>query len=284
MRRLAPWSLMGSGVLLCIVPLLSHYAIAAKFDPAKRRTLNVIVTKVDWSNPHVHVLINVREGEQWTNWAVELESQLELERSTWTRDSVKPGDALTVQGPVARDGSPQIWGDSVTLTRAGQKVLGMSAAGLAYFRPSSVSTASRPTPRWPDGKPRLGPIPGETGYWGRPSATFLKENGANVEIGEDGLLKNINDAAKVAPFQPWARNLYIFQQREFLKNDPMFLECYPPGALRQFQMRFGIQFIEDKTFGRIFVMNGDDNHDWHYIYTDERAQQDNLRGNTNNPL
>jgi hypothetical protein len=105
---------------------------------------------------------------------------------------------------VARDGSLQIWGDSVILNRSGQRVLGMSASGLAYFRPAAAaaSAPARPTPRWPDGKPRLGPVPGETGYWGRPSSRFLKENGVNVEIDEDGILKNINDAAKVALFNP----------------------------------------------------------------------------------
>jgi hypothetical protein len=269
---------------MCAGSLVAHHVVAAKFDPARRRTLDGIVTKVDWANPHVHVLLNVRQGNQWVNWAVELESQLELERSAWTQDSVKPGDALTVQGPVARDGSLQIWGESVAFTRSGQKILGMSAEARAYFRPAPRKEPAGPTPRWPDGKPRLGPVPGTTGYWGRPSATALKEDGVNVEIAEDGLLKNINDAGRVAPFQPWARDLYVYRQREFLKNDPMFLECYPPGAVRQFQMLFGIQFIEDKTFGRIFVMNGGGNHDWHFIYTDGRAQTGNVRGNADNPL
>ena len=284
LRRLARWTPLAAIVVAGVIPVLAHHVIAAKFDPAKRRTLSGIVTKVDWTDPHVHVLVNVRDGGQWTNWAVELESRLELERSVWTRDSVKPGDAVTVQGPVARDGSLQIWGDSVTFTRDGERVLGMSASGLAFFRPVAANTSARPTPRWPDGKPRLGPAPDETGYWARPGSRSLKENGVNVEIGEDGLLKNINDAAKVAPFQPWARDLYVYRQREFLKNDPMFLECYPAGGLRQFQMPFGVQFVEDKNFNRIFVMNGGGNHDWHFIYTDGRAQQGNPRGNADNPL
>jgi len=272
--------------VVLVAPMVAQRPVSAKFDLNKRTSLKGIVTRVDWSNPHVHVLMNVRNGEQVANWAVELESQLELERSAWTGDSVKPGDALTVQGPVARDGSLQIWGDSVILNRSGQRVLGMSASGLAYFRPAAAaaSAPARPTPRWPDGKPRLGPVPGETGYWGRPSSRFLKENGVNVEIDEEGILKNINDAAKVAPFQPWARDLYVYRQREFLKTDPMYLECYPPGAVRQFQMPFGIQFVEDKSFNRIFVMNGGGNHDWHFIYTDGRAQQGNVRGNADNPL
>ena len=53
----------------------------------------------------------------------------------------------------------------------------------------------------------------------------------------------------------------------------------PPGAVRQFQMPYGNQFLEDKTFGRIFVMAGGGNHDWHFIYTDGRPQQGELGGN-----
>ena len=49
-------------------------------------------------------------------------------------------------------------------------------------------------------------------------------------------------------------------------------------------MPFGIQFVEDKTFGRIFVMEGGGNHAWHYIFTDGRAQTGDIRGNADNPL
>jgi hypothetical protein len=270
--------------VLFIAPLYAQHPVAAKFDLTKRRTLRGVVTRVDWSNPRVHVLINVRDGAQFVNWAVELQSQIELERSKWTHDSLKPGDAVTVQGPVARDGSSQLWGDSIVLTNSGRRVLAMTPEAIAFFKPVASTGTPGPTPRWPDGKPRLGPAPGEKGYWARPSATGLKENGVNVQMDEYGLLRNLSDAARVAPFQPWARDLYALRQSTFLKDDPMFLQCYPPGAVRQFQMPFGIQFVEDKNFQRIFVMNGGGNHDWHFIYTDGRAQKGDLRGNADNPL
>jgi hypothetical protein len=263
-------------LLLVVVPLLAHHPVAAKFDLSKRKTVKGVVTRVDWSNPHVHILVS--------DWEVELESELELERSGWDRDTLKPGDNITVQGPVALDGSNQLWGDSVTLTTSGKRVLQMTPQAIAFFKPDSQARTSEPTPRWPDGSPRLGPALGGKGYWARPSARGLKENGVMVEMDEYGLLKNINDAPKVAPFQPWARDLYKLRQSRFLRDDPMFQECYPPGAVRQFQMPFGVQFIEDKAFQRIFVMNGGGNHDWHYIYTDGRAQTGNLRGNADNPL
>src|SRR5262245_44071344 len=115
------WSLVrrltiGLAVAWVITPLLAHHAIPAKFDSAKTSTLNGFVTNVDWRNPHVHVLINVQEGQRTTSWAVELESPVDLERSGWNRNSLKPGDAVTVQGILARDGSKQVWGNSVVLT------------------------------------------------------------------------------------------------------------------------------------------------------------------------
>lgn len=286
------WSLVrylhaGLAVMLAVTPLLAHHAISAKFDPAKPRTLSGLVTNVDWRNPHVHVLINVPEGGRIRSWAVELESPVDLERSGWNRDSLNPGDALTVQGILARDGSSQIWGNSLVLTNTAKRVLAMSPEALAALRPipsSQPDQPTPPTPRWPDGKPRLGPPPGETGYWARPSSTMLMENGANVAVDANGVLKNIADVDKVAPFQRWARDLFEYRQRNFLKDDPMFLYCLPPGALRQFQMPYGNQFVEDKTFGRMFVMAGGGNHDWHFIYTDGRPQRGELRGNADNPL
>src|SRR5207237_8978400 len=99
------------------------------------RTLKGVVTKLDWANPHVHLLMDVLDGKTVTNWAVELESTLDLERSGWKLNTVKPGDEITVQGMIARNGSSQIWGDSVLLTATGKKVLNMSAAARAALWP-----------------------------------------------------------------------------------------------------------------------------------------------------
>jgi hypothetical protein len=261
---------------------MAHHEITAKFDPTKPKTINGRVTKLDWANPHVHILMDVQDGAKAVTWAVELESQLDLERSGWNKDSLKPGDVITATGMLARDGSPQLWADSV-MTSTGQAVLGMSAAARAAWAPTP-NLPILPTPRWPDGQPRLGPAPGETGYWAKPSSTVLMQAGANVAMNDHGLLRNIADVDKVAPFQRWARDLYEYRQRNFLKDDPMFQLCMPPGGLRQFQMRYGIQFLEDKTFKRIFVMEGGGNHQWHFIYLDGRPQTGELRGNDTNPL
>ena len=84
------------GVFFVAKPLVAHHEILAKFDDKKPTTIRGTVTKLDWANPHVHIFMNVGTGANVLNWAVELESPVDLARGGWTRDSVKPGDALTI--------------------------------------------------------------------------------------------------------------------------------------------------------------------------------------------
>src|SRR5262245_31929675 len=176
-------------VLLIIVPLSAHHVIGAKFDPAKTARLQGRITKVDWLNPHVHIFMDVRDASGvGTNWAVELESVIDLTRSGWTETTVKPGDSIAVEGPTARNGTHQIWGEKVSAVPGGKRLFTVTNKPMPAVR-------NEPTPKWPDGQPRLGPVPGQTGYWAFPSATSLVETGVNVQTDSDGLLKNIADAA-----------------------------------------------------------------------------------------
>jgi uncharacterized protein DUF6152 len=260
------------------VPLSAHHAIGAKFDPAKTINLRGIVTGIDWLNPHVHLYVNVPDRGGVTNWVFELESVVDLRQGGWRRDSVKPGDKVTIEGYPSRDGSTTAWARSVVLTDSGKQVLNVKPPA------QTASAPSRPTPRWPDGQPRLGPLPGETGYWGSPSAHSLMESGVTVAVDNDGMLRNIADAAKVAPFQPWARGLYQVRQRNFLREDPMFLYCLPAGGPRMFQQSLGVQFVEERERQRIWVFMGSGNRNWRHIYLDGREQRGQPTGDANNPL
>jgi hypothetical protein len=264
-------------LLLAALPSSAHHVIAAKFDTSKSTHLQGTISKVDWLNPHVHVFIDVKDAKgTFTNWAVELESVVDLERSGFTVNTVKPGDLLVVDGPVARNGSHQIWGNSVTA--AGRKIFNVTPAT------PPVVKKSEPTPHWPDGQPRLGALPGQTGYWAFPSASSLVENGVNVQMDQNGLLKNIADASKVAPFQPWAHDLYVLRQRNYLKDDPMFLNCIPPGGPRQFQSPYGIQFLENRDRQRVFVAMGGANRNYRILFLDGRKQVGLRNGDDDNPL
>jgi hypothetical protein len=257
----------------------AHHAIAAKFDDTKPTTLSGIVSMVDWTNPHVHVYVNVKDPKgQILNWAVELESPIDLARSGWNRDTLVPGDAVTVQGSLARNGSRQAWGKSVVVNATGRQVF--------VVKPSMppVPLTARPTPLWPDGQPRLGAVPGSDGYWAYPSSTVLVENGVKVDIDQYGQLKNVADASKVAPMQPWALRLYENRQRRFLQDDPTYLNCKPPGGPRQLQQPYGVQFMEDRARQRVFVLIGGGNRNFRIIYTDGRSHVGQVGGDDDNPL
>lgn len=244
----------------------AHHGMTTKFDPARSETLKGTVARIDWSFPHVHIYLTVTKDGETLPWYVELESPQLLELSGWAEDTVKIGQALTVEGFRARDDSRQVWGESL-VDATGKAVLPLKYESLVE---SITSVSTDAAPRWPDDQIRLGAPPGRSGYW-VPENTVLKEDGVNVAMLANGQLENIADASKVAPMQPWALALYQTRQKNFLRNDPTYLECRPPAGPRKFMNAYGIQLLEDRPLNRIFVIAGGGNHDWHLIYTDGRA-------------
>ena len=277
MLKFVRYSLAVTGAfVLAVAPVEGHHGPTVKFDPNQSIALEGYVTLLDWTNPHAHIYLVVLEGDRLTTWYIELESPVDLEANGWRRDSLRPGDAIAVEGMASRDGSPQAWGSSIVLTDTGQRVLEVSP-------PAARLSSGRPTPRWPDGQPRLGPPTGESGYW-RPRSTVMTEAGVDVPMEANGQLRDLGDAARVAPFKPWALGVYRIRQGLFLGSDPMFLTCKPPGGPRKFQVSYGVQFVEDRTFERIFFLNGGGNHDWHFIYTDGRPFRGHGAGDDGNLL
>jgi len=275
--------LIVAGVTILAMGMLAsaQHGVAAKFDPTKPQTLKGTVTQVDWANPFTHIIIKVPAASgPPVRWAVELESPILLTKNGWTEDTVQPGDIVTVQGFLARNGTKQISGNSVLLARTNKNVL----VGYNGTAPARRTTAAEPTPRWQDGHPRLGPTAGHTGYWGNPSKTALVQDGVTVQMDAAGLLKNIADVDKVAPFQKWARDVYELRQKDFLAHDPMFQACKPPGGPRQFELVYGVQFLEDIDHKRIFVLMGGGNRNERIMYTDGRAQKGQVGGDDDNPL
>ena len=102
----------------------------------------------------------------------------------------------------------------------------------------------------------------------------------------NGMLVNLEDAPRVAPFQDWALDLYIERQRNYLKDDPQFLYCMPPGGPRHFQMPHpqGVQLVQDRERDRLFVLTGGGNSNWRLVYTAGRGNLDQITINPGNPL
>lgn len=92
--------------LISGLPVSAHHSGAAEFDVNKKVDLNGVVTKVEWTNPHAHFYMDVKdESGKVANWNLELASPNVLIRNGWRRNSIKPGDAVSVSGIRAKDNS-----------------------------------------------------------------------------------------------------------------------------------------------------------------------------------
>src|SRR5271169_4044081 len=113
-----------AGMALAALPVLAHHSFAAEYDAAKPITLKGTVTKVEWMNPHARFYLDVKDDAgKVTNWEFELGSPNGLMRQGWTRNSLKEGDIVTVNGSQAKDGTNLVNASNVAFEN-GKRVLG----------------------------------------------------------------------------------------------------------------------------------------------------------------
>jgi hypothetical protein len=107
MRRMLPRVLATAVVVwLWSGSIRAHHAFAAEYDARKPVTMSGRVTKVEWTNPHVRFHLNVKdETGSITEWEFTMGAVNGLLRRGWRTTMLKPDDAVTVDGYLARDGS-----------------------------------------------------------------------------------------------------------------------------------------------------------------------------------
>src|SRR5882672_4218014 len=98
------------------IPVLAHHSFGAEYDASKPITLSGVITKVEWTNPHSHFYIDVKDEKgNAVNWKLEGYNPAVLYRIGWKKElMLKPGDKITVTGWRARDGGN--WGHSREVT------------------------------------------------------------------------------------------------------------------------------------------------------------------------
>jgi len=128
MQRAIGLSVIACGAFLAVTPALAHHSFAAEYDSKKPVKVKGIVTKIDWMNPHVYFFIDVTdEAGKITNWGFEMGPPQLLLKAGWTRNMMKIGDEVIVEGTLAKDGTNQANARSVTMANTGRK-LGASSS------------------------------------------------------------------------------------------------------------------------------------------------------------
>ena len=130
MRRRGSFALVaGLGMILAAIPSLAHHSFAAQFDRNKPATLTGPVTRIEWINPHARFFMDAKDANgKVVNWEIELTSTAGLLRRGWTRNSLKIGETVTVNGSMAKDGSNVANATTVTLSD-GKRVFAGSSGG-----------------------------------------------------------------------------------------------------------------------------------------------------------
>lgn len=127
MKKLITFVSMLPGILT--LPAYAHHSFPAQYDADKPVTLTGKVTRVEWTNPHIFIYIDVENEDsgEVVNWALEMGGPNALLRLGWKRDSLKTDDVITVEGSLARDGSNLANATSIVMEATGRRMLAGSS-------------------------------------------------------------------------------------------------------------------------------------------------------------
>jgi Family of unknown function (DUF6152) len=115
MKKCMQFLLVSLSLLPGSVPLLAHHSFAAEYDDAKPMKVTGVVTKVEWQNPHIWFYLDAKdESGKTVSWACSGGAPGQLMRRGITKDVLKLGSTINVEGFRAKDGSNNCWGGKVT--------------------------------------------------------------------------------------------------------------------------------------------------------------------------
>lgn len=115
MRRQLSVLVVGLGLFCLAAPVVAHHSWTSDYDANKPVTVQGVVTKLEWTNPHTHFYVDsTDESGAVTSWNFEMASTLSLERAGWSRRTLPLGLEVTVVGFGGRSVTERAIASSIT--------------------------------------------------------------------------------------------------------------------------------------------------------------------------
>jgi hypothetical protein len=113
------------GLLLVEMPARAHHSFAAEYDSNNLITLTGVITKVEWTNPHMYIHLDVKGSDgKVANWSLEGYPPNTLKRTGFSRAILKEGDTVTMTAYKAKDGTNTGAGREITFPDGTKKFAG----------------------------------------------------------------------------------------------------------------------------------------------------------------
>ncbi len=112
-----PAAFLGIALAAAVLPIEAHHSFAAEYDASKAVRITGVISKVEWTNPHSYLYIDVKDDHgNLAAWTCEGGAPNTLSRRGFTRNAIKIGDTLTIDGYQAKDGSRLLDARRITLS------------------------------------------------------------------------------------------------------------------------------------------------------------------------
>ena len=135
------WALFaGATILTLTISAYAHHPFAAEYDWTKPVTLTGAVSKIEWTNPHAYLHVDAKDDRgQMKQWTLEMGSPSALTRAGWTRNTMKMGDQVTVEGWLSKSKDDRAHVKSIKLADGRELSGGSSIVDIRQAKNKPIS-------------------------------------------------------------------------------------------------------------------------------------------------